>query len=130
MPGHRDVCAQASLCGYEGGWLHSTPPAVAATPSTYCAATPPPFPIPSPTQVPDIFTLTYVPWGNAQILPDGKFECQHGEMECIMNTVHACVLYYYPDRCVCVCVCACVRVCVCVCVCVWVWVWVCMGDTT
>ena len=62
----------------------------------------------------DLFTLTYMPWGNAKVLSDGKFECQHGEMECVMNTVHACVLFYYPKRCVCVCV----RACVCVCVCV------------
>ncbi|XP_064393541.1 uncharacterized protein LOC135341013 [Halichondria panicea] len=49
-------------------------------------------------QVPDIFTLYYVPWGNARLMTDGKFECQHGKMECVMNTVMACVLNYYPDQ--------------------------------
>lgn len=45
----------------------------------------------------NIFTLKYVPWGNAKLI-DGKFECQHGEMECIVNTIDACLLKYYPKR--------------------------------
>ena len=47
-------------------------------------------------QVPDIFTLHYAPLGNAKMV-DGKLECQHGPMECTMNTVEACALYYYPN---------------------------------
>ena len=50
------------------------------------------------SQVGDIFTLTYIPWGNAHLLSDGTFQCQHGQMECLINTVDACVLHYYPNR--------------------------------
>lgn len=50
------------------------------------------------SQVGDIFALTYVPWGNARLLSDGTFQCQHGQMECLINTVEACVLHYYPNR--------------------------------
>ena len=49
-------------------------------------------------KVGDIFTLHYVPWGNAILKKDGKFECQHGKMECVMNQIEACVLYYYKER--------------------------------
>ena len=49
-------------------------------------------------QVGTIFDLLYVPWGNARLLSDGSFLCQHGKMECIINTVDACVLHYYPQR--------------------------------
>lgn len=45
-----------------------------------------------------IFTLKYVPWGNAKMISKEKFECQHGPMECTMNTVEACVIHYYPKR--------------------------------
>lgn len=48
-------------------------------------------------QVPDIFTLNFVPWGNAKIDSSGEFQCQHGEMECVMNTVEACALNYYSN---------------------------------
>ena len=47
-------------------------------------------------QIPTIFKLHYVPWGNAKIVDD-EFECQHGKMECIMNTVEGCALHYYPN---------------------------------
>ena len=47
-------------------------------------------------QIPNIFSLHYAPWGNAKLV-DGKFECQHGAMECTMNTVQACALHYYPN---------------------------------
>jgi len=40
----------------------------------------------------------YVPWGNAKEKSFGRIECQHGEVECEMNTVSACVLHYYPDQ--------------------------------
>ena len=53
-------------------------------------------------QVPEIFTLDYVPWGNAKLESDGQFDCQHGEMECTMNTYDACVLKYYPSKLACV----------------------------
>ena len=49
-------------------------------------------------EVGKIFDLLYVPWGNARLLSDGTFLCQHGKMECIINTVDACVLHYYPQR--------------------------------
>ncbi|XP_062510733.1 gamma-interferon-inducible lysosomal thiol reductase-like [Corticium candelabrum] len=49
-------------------------------------------------KVGEIFTLHFVPWGNALMNPDGSFDCQHGEMECAMNTVEACVIKYYPSR--------------------------------
>ena len=51
-----------------------------------------------PLQIGDIFTLNYVPWGNAELRPDGKIECQHGELECTLNTVEACMLYYHPTE--------------------------------
>ena len=47
-------------------------------------------------QVGSIFNLHYVPWGNAKIV-DGAFDCQHGAMECTINTVEACALYYQPN---------------------------------
>ena len=49
-------------------------------------------------QISSIFTLHYVPWGNAEVTKSGKFECQHGKMECTINTVEACVLYFYPSQ--------------------------------
>ena len=49
-------------------------------------------------QIGSIFYLSYVPWGKASITSDGNFECQHGPMECTINTVEACVLHYYPER--------------------------------
>jgi interferon gamma-inducible protein 30 len=52
--------------------------------------------LPRILQVPNIFTLHYAPWGNAKLVDD-KFECQHGPMECTMNTVEACALNYYPN---------------------------------
>ena len=49
-------------------------------------------------QVGSIFTLTYVPSGNAKLQSDGTLKCQHGPMECLINKVDACLLHYYPDR--------------------------------
>lgn len=49
-------------------------------------------------KVGDIFTLNYVPWGNAELKKDGSIECQHGKLECTLNTVEACALHYYPTE--------------------------------
>lgn len=49
-------------------------------------------------QVGDIFVLDYVPWGNAVLEKDGTIECQHGKLECTLNTVEACALHYYPNE--------------------------------
>jgi interferon gamma-inducible protein 30 len=49
-------------------------------------------------EIGDIFTLNYVPWGNAVLLKDGTIECQHGKLECTLNTVEACALHYYPSK--------------------------------
>ena len=68
-------------------------------------------------QVPSIFMLHYAPWGNAKLV-DSKFECQHGPMECTMNTVQACALNYYPNMYVGMVTEPISTVCVCVCVCV------------
>ncbi|KAA3463745.1 gamma-interferon-inducible lysosomal thiol reductase-like [Gossypium australe] len=43
-----------------------------------------------------IVNLKLVPWGNADILGDEP-HCQHGEDECYLNTIHSCVIYYWPD---------------------------------
>ena len=48
-------------------------------------------------QIPSIFTLNYVPWGNA-VIKGGSFDCQHGTMECTINTIDACVIHYYPNQ--------------------------------
>ena len=49
-------------------------------------------------KVGSIFTLHYIPWGNAQVAKNGSFECQHGPMECVVNTIEACAIYYYPNQ--------------------------------
>ncbi|XP_065837804.1 uncharacterized protein [Oscarella lobularis] len=49
-------------------------------------------------EIGEIFTLHFVPWGNAKIEGGKRFVCQHGEIECQMNAVEACVLHYYPKR--------------------------------
>eukprot|EP00731_Ephydatia_muelleri_P010327 Em0005g913a len=48
-------------------------------------------------EIPSIFTLNYVPWGNA-VIKGGSFDCQHGTMECTINTIDACVIHYYPNQ--------------------------------
>lgn len=43
----------------------------------------------------DIMSVTMVPYGNAEEKPDGqkyKFECQHGEQECLGNMIETCLL--------------------------------------
>jgi interferon gamma-inducible protein 30 len=49
-------------------------------------------------EIGSIFTFKFVPWGNARQNAFHEFVCQHGPMECTMNTIEACVLYYYPKR--------------------------------
>jgi interferon gamma-inducible protein 30 len=49
-------------------------------------------------EIGSIFTFTYSPWGNARMVSQDKFSCQHGRMECTLNTVEACVIHYYPKR--------------------------------
>ncbi|XP_028764543.1 gamma-interferon-responsive lysosomal thiol protein-like [Neltuma alba] len=44
-----------------------------------------------------IVNLRMIPWGNAVIKPDASFVCQHGEEECLLNTVEACTIKIYPD---------------------------------
>ncbi|CAD6194034.1 unnamed protein product [Caenorhabditis auriculariae] len=38
------------------------------------------------------FVLELVPWGNARILRDGSFSCNHGQKECDANRIQSCVL--------------------------------------
>ncbi|GMT15816.1 hypothetical protein PFISCL1PPCAC_7113, partial [Pristionchus fissidentatus] len=38
------------------------------------------------------FDLEMVPWGNARLLPDGSFSCNHGQKECDANRLQSCVL--------------------------------------
>ncbi|KAL8129420.1 hypothetical protein V2J09_018575 [Rumex salicifolius] len=44
-----------------------------------------------------IVRLRLIPWGNAGLNPTGSFQCQHGETECMLNTVEACTITAYPD---------------------------------
>ncbi|OMO97655.1 Gamma interferon inducible lysosomal thiol reductase GILT [Corchorus olitorius] len=44
-----------------------------------------------------IVNLRLVPWGNAVMQPDGSFVCQHGEYECLLNSIDACTITIYPD---------------------------------
>ncbi|KAF7845281.1 Gamma-interferon-inducible lysosomal thiol reductase [Senna tora] len=50
------------------------------------------------TDLINFLNLQMVPWGNAFIKPDdGSFICQHGEDECLLNTIEACTIKIYPD---------------------------------
>ncbi|OAY60457.1 gamma-interferon-responsive lysosomal thiol protein [Manihot esculenta] len=49
------------------------------------------------TDLMTILDLEMVPWGNAMILPNTSILCQHGEDECYLNTIHACVINIWPD---------------------------------
>ncbi|KAJ9173029.1 hypothetical protein P3X46_016205 [Hevea brasiliensis] len=49
------------------------------------------------TDLMTILDLQLVPWGNAMILPDSTVSCQHGEDECYLNSIHACVIDIWPD---------------------------------
>ncbi|KAJ1416262.1 Gamma interferon inducible lysosomal thiol reductase GILT [Sesbania bispinosa] len=44
-----------------------------------------------------IVNLRMVPWGNAWIAPDATVICQHGDDECLLNTIEACAITIYPD---------------------------------
>ncbi|KAB2063919.1 hypothetical protein E1A91_A10G251700v1 [Gossypium mustelinum] len=43
------------------------------------------------TDLHTIINLRLVPWGNVEI------HCQHGEEECYLNTIHRCVIHFWPD---------------------------------
>lgn len=45
----------------------------------------------------DIVDFKLVPWGNTKLQPDNTFKCQHGEDECILDTVEACAIDAWPD---------------------------------
>lgn len=46
-----------------------------------------------------IMNLTAVPYGNAEINYITKtVTCQHGELECIVNSYEQCGMYIYPDQ--------------------------------
>lgn len=46
----------------------------------------------------DIVNLRLIPWGNAKFDQiTGNVICQHGEAECLLNTVEACAINVYPD---------------------------------
>ncbi|XP_071687970.1 gamma-interferon-responsive lysosomal thiol protein-like [Rutidosis leptorrhynchoides] len=37
------------------------------------------------------------PYGNAKVNANGNITCQHGEQECVLNTVEACAISTWPD---------------------------------
>ncbi|VAH81383.1 unnamed protein product [Triticum turgidum subsp. durum] len=41
--------------------------------------------------------LRLVPFGNGRVSPDGSMTCQHGEDECRLNAIQACVISVWPD---------------------------------
>ncbi|XVE97136.1 hypothetical protein REPUB_Repub02eG0284900 [Reevesia pubescens] len=43
-----------------------------------------------------IVNLRLVPWGNA-VIAHNRTQCQNGEDECYLNTIHSCVIYLWPD---------------------------------
>ncbi|KAJ8751264.1 hypothetical protein K2173_016445 [Erythroxylum novogranatense] len=40
--------------------------------------------------------LRLFPWGNAKIIGNDTFVCQHGPWECLLNTVEACAIHFWP----------------------------------
>ncbi|XP_043689173.1 gamma-interferon-responsive lysosomal thiol protein-like [Telopea speciosissima] len=44
-----------------------------------------------------IVDLKLVPYGNARIEDQDHIVCQHGPMECLLNTVEACAIDVWPD---------------------------------
>lgn len=49
------------------------------------------------TGIIDITDLKLIPYGNARIKPNGTITCQHGQWECLLNTVEACAIATWPD---------------------------------
>ncbi|KAJ8440209.1 hypothetical protein Cgig2_023974 [Carnegiea gigantea] len=45
----------------------------------------------------DIVDLKLYPWGNAKIRGDNSINCQHGPLECLLNTVEACAIDAWPN---------------------------------
>ncbi|CAN1266561.1 Gamma-interferon-responsive lysosomal thiol protein [Linum perenne] len=43
-----------------------------------------------------IVDLYLSPWGNAKIRSNETFVCQHGPVECLLNTVEACAIHAWP----------------------------------
>ncbi|GMP89779.1 hypothetical protein CsSME_00041195 [Camellia sinensis var. sinensis] len=41
--------------------------------------------------------LKLIPYGNARIGPNDTLTCQHGPLECLLNTVEACAISVWPD---------------------------------
>lgn len=51
------------------------------------------------SELADVVQLNYFPYGNARLNSGtGKVECQHGEEECRLNKVFACLLHIYPRQ--------------------------------
>lgn len=44
-----------------------------------------------------IIDLNLVPFGNARIGYNNTIDCQHGPLECLLNTVEACAINVWPD---------------------------------
>lgn len=44
-----------------------------------------------------IVDLRLVPWGNARLKGNDTFDCQHGPVECLLNTVEACAIDAWPQ---------------------------------
>uniref|UniRef100_A0A0D3EVS4 Gamma-interferon-inducible lysosomal thiol reductase n=1 Tax=Oryza barthii TaxID=65489 RepID=A0A0D3EVS4_9ORYZ len=44
-----------------------------------------------------VVDLRLVPFGNGRVSPDGSITCQHGEEECQLNAIEACVIRLWPD---------------------------------
>ncbi|XAR55793.1 hypothetical protein NMG60_11035996 [Bertholletia excelsa] len=45
-----------------------------------------------------IVDLNLVPWGNAYLIDNTTWVCQHGPEECQLNTVEACAISVWPDQ--------------------------------
>ncbi|CAL9752069.1 unnamed protein product [Musa acuminata subsp. burmannicoides] len=43
-----------------------------------------------------IVDLDFIPFGNAMLDPNGSISCQHGQYECLLNTVEACAISSWP----------------------------------
>jgi interferon gamma-inducible protein 30 len=44
-----------------------------------------------------VVDLHLVPWGNAKLRANNTFDCQHGPVECLLNTIEACAISVWPD---------------------------------